>query len=131
MIVGVAMGRFQMRYAESVLERWGRWIETHQSEQHGLPKCDNVYQYAYVGRGGSGGHRILCAEMPKAIWWCNYHVIRLPPSQKEAVHAWYVYEIRPDGSTWNSDDKAKALGISVRTLYQRIHKARRRLADLL
>lgn len=103
-------------------------MERHLGEDHGLPRIESAYA-SRMGRGGAGsGHRILCAEMPHQIWQCNYHIGRLPDAEKEAVHAWYVFRLKPDNTVWKNSEKADMMHISYGSFKVRVHRARSRIA---
>jgi hypothetical protein len=69
------------------------------------------------------GHKILCAEMQKAVWTINYHIERLPESFQGALMVGYAANVKLTGGYWSVEEKAQKLGISVGALHTRISRA--------
>ena len=124
------MEAYAFAYVDSRLERWGEWCER---LIDGLHEPTAVNAIARLNEGGAGqpGHRILCLEMPRGVWFTNYHVLHLPAGQCEAVTVWYVFNVKPSGGCYSGHDKADLLGIGYDALRNRLHAARERLLSRL
>lgn len=134
-----AMVEFNWRHVIASLESWGHWLENHaqwtsypsQSAIAGVIDEDGKFDWfrvkQFTAKGHSctifGGHRILCYEMPERIRLINLQVNRLSDEQYDAVLAQYGLGVRPDGLRFTQNDKARALGISVTALEERLRRA--------
>lgn len=135
------------RVINCMLEQWGRWVEDHAAEA-GYPSMAaiagvidwrgqfnwfRVKQLTANGHGDLifGGHRILCVDMPERVRQTNLMVNTLPSGQYDAVLAQYGLGVREDGLRFTSIEKARALGITVVALDERLRRARSHLANRL
>lgn len=138
---------FNWRVIRSMLEEWGRWIERH-ADEVGYPSqaaiagvVDVSGEYSwfrvkqFTAKGHSslifGGHRVLCLDMPERIRLTNLLVIKLPNGQYDAVLAEYGLGVRDDGIRFSRSDKARALGISVVALEERLRAAHKNISESL
>lgn len=108
---------------ESYLRLWGAWQEEHYLEDslphqssHTLIYCDQP-----------PGHRILCAEMERAVWKLNYLILQLPEKHKNTLALWYAVNLKRNGGYWDAREKASRLGIRLNVLRMRVTRARRAL----
>lgn len=121
--------RFKLQGINADLNAWGRWIELHM-DYEGYPGI-NALEAWRAGRGGSPGHRILCLDMPTAVYAVHGRVIQvLTEYEREAVWIWYVVRVKPDGTIWPIEHKCRRAGITEEALRKRVSRARRRLAGL-
>lgn len=120
-----------MRSAVSAeLARWGGWIERHM-DYEGYPSENFLLAFTH-GRGGERpGHRILCHDMPAAIYETHRNVLRLPDQLQEALWIRYVPHVRADGTTWNVGEKCRLADLSEDVLYQRVHRAKSLLVAII
>lgn len=111
------------------LNAWGRWMERH-ADFSGFPSMDNLQRAIYGAGGGQAGHRILCLEMPVGVYTTHQRVLKLDDEQQEAVTAWYVVRLKPDGTLWTLAEKCLRLQVTEQALRQRVSRARRRILGL-
>lgn len=115
-------------YIKSRLEEWGFWREAHLGQETGLPTSNILENF---GCGGSGikGHRILCLVMPKRVMQTQLAVAQQPEIYREALEAWYVYQVKPGGDSWTAKEKAEAMGLGYHAFRWRVGQARKRLCE--
>ena len=113
--------RERHRALKLLLVRWGDWMEQHKDDAS-LP----AYSAFTATYGGDqpGGHKILCAEMERAVWLLNRHITRLPAKYSDMLLVWYAANMKGSGGFWTEEEKARRLGCSVRTLRVRVFRAR-------
>jgi hypothetical protein len=138
---------FGWRVIRSMLEEWGRWIEGH-SDNVGYPSqaaiagvVDVSGEYSwfrvkqFTAKGHSslifGGHRVLCLDMPERVRLTNLLIIKLPDAQYDAVLAEYGLGVKEDGTRFNRRDKARAIGITVVALEERLRRAHENISQSL
>lgn len=120
--------RYELQGINRELHNWGHWIEQ-RIDYEGFPAFSIGLQLVSWG-SGVYGDRILCLDMPTAIYATHARVLRLPEHEQEAVWIWYVVRVKPDGTIWPVEHKCRTVGISEAALRQRIHRARRKIAGL-
>lgn len=120
--------RYELQGIDRELNAWGRWIEQ-RIDYEGFPSFSAGMQLVSWG-GGVYGDRILCLDMPTAIYAAHSRVLRLPEHEQEAVWIWYVIRVKPDGTLWPIAHKCKSAGITEAALRQRVSRARRKIAGL-
>jgi hypothetical protein len=124
------MDNLMRRAIDSELNHWGGWLERHRDYQ-GYPRCDNVQAFLNGAGGGTPGHRVLCDDMPTAIYAVHGRVLRLPQAEQEAVWVFFAFRLKPDGETfWTLEEKCRESGIQEASLRRRIARARYRIAGL-
>lgn len=121
--------RLELRAIDGELNRWGKWVEEH-SDFDGFPRSNILESYIGGDGGGTAGHRILCDEMPLGVWATHQRVLLLPPELQDAVSAYYVVRMKPDGTLWTMAEKCLRLAVSERTLRDRLGQAKRRILGL-
>lgn len=138
---------YTWRHIDSLLEDWGTWIERN-ADWTGYPSQSAIFgvvdvggefnwfrvrQFTAMGQSNLifGGHRVLCYEMPERIRATNLMVGRLSDDQYDAVLARYALGVRDDGLKFTMEDKARALGITIVALEERLRRARARLLEIL
>lgn len=121
--------RYELDGINSELNAWGRWIEKHM-DYEGYPGITTVEAWLMGRGGGTGGHRILCLDMPTPIYATHGRVLRLTEYEQEAIWVWYVVRVKPDGTLWPIEHKCKTAGITEAALRQRVSRARRKIAGL-
>lgn len=117
-------GSLEYQELECVLRLWGAWWEQHYLDDS-LPRQSShtvIYSdHAMVG------HRILCAEMQKAVWRLNYVILKLEHKHQCTLLAWYAANVKPTGGYWEAKEKAKELGLRLNVFRMRVTRARRAL----
>ena len=93
------LSRHELR---SLLARWGDWMERHELDAS-LPH-QSAFMLIYADQ--PAGHKILCAEMTKAVWMINYHGRKLPGECRCAPH-WIRLERKNDGRVLDSRGKGQ------------------------
>ena len=73
------------------------------------------------------GHKILCAEMDRAMWKLNYVIGKLPDRHRMILEVWYGVNIKASGGFWDASEKAARIGVRLNTLGMRVTRARRAL----
>lgn len=121
--------RYTLDGINAELNAWGRWIERHM-DYEGYPGINAVEAWLMGRGGGTGGHRILCLDMPTHIYATHGRVLRLTEFEQEAIWVWYVVRVKPDGTIWPIEHKCKTAGITEAALRQRVSRARRKIAGL-
>lgn len=121
--------RLALRAIHGDLNVWGKWIEEH-ADYHGFPRSNILESYIGGSGGGSGGHRINCDDMPDRLWVTHHRVLLLVPEQQDAVGAYYIVRVKPDGTLWSLAEKCLVLGIAERTLRDHLRQARLRILGL-
>lgn len=120
--------RYELQGINRELNQWGRWIEQ-RIDYEGYPSVSMGLQLVSWG-AGVYGDRILCLDMPTAIYATHARVLRLSEHEQEACWIWYVIRVKPDGTLWPIEHKCRAAGITESALRQRISRARRHIAGL-
>lgn len=115
--------RIDYRELNSLLIRWGDWQERHYLEPS-LPAC-SAFLRIYADQ--PQGHRILCAEMDRAVYLVNRHITRLPGRSQDMLLLWYAVNLKPQGGFYSPEEKAKRLKMSTRALKIRVWRAKRQL----
>lgn len=121
---------YERRVLNAELNRWGHWIEMH-SDYEGYPGVNILAAYIGGSGGGSGGHRILCRDMPSAIYATHARVLTLSEPEQEAVWIWYVTRVKPDGTLWSVAERCGRLGITEEVLRKRLSRARQRIMGVI
>ena len=117
--------RISLEYQEleSILRRWGEWQERHYLDVS-LPH-QSAHTLIYSDQ--PAGHKVLCAEMTKAVWLLNYQIERLKPLYQDTLLVWYAVNIKPQGGWWDPREKAALMGLRLNTLQTRVTRARKEL----
>jgi hypothetical protein len=113
----------EYQHMESLLLRWGDWQERHDLEDS-LPQS-SAFTRIYCDH--PSGDRILCAEMERAIYLINIHILTLQPRCQESLLLWYAVNLKPQGGFWTLEEKARKLRTSVRALKIRVWRAKKSL----
>ncbi len=122
--------RYELQGINYELNVWGRWIEKHMDFE-GYPGVSTLEAWRSGSGGGTPGHKILCLDMPIAVYAVHGRMIQvLTEYEREAVWIWYVIRVKPDGTLWPIEHKCKKAGITEEALRKRVSRARRRLAGL-
>lgn len=121
--------RYELQGIDRELNAWGRWNERHMDFE-GYPGISALEAWRAGRGGGSPGHKILCLDMPDAVYAVHGRVLRLSEQDREALWIWYVIRVKPDGTLWPLEHKCRTAGITEAALRQRVHRARRRMAGL-
>jgi hypothetical protein len=108
-----------------LLNRWGQFL-CNTADRTGLPTASAFTRIP----GGISGHRILCADMPRAVYCLNQAVLRLDPVLQFYLYAWYALQRDEYGRWIEQADKAKAMGISTGYFRSVIHQARSKLVNM-
>lgn len=117
--------RYSCQVANAYLKIWGDWVGSHMDDWHGYPRFT---PYLERNGGGINGSRMLIAPMPRKVALVSRIVEALPPLQREALWAHYVFTMRIDGRTLDSDEKAKIMRIPARTYQYRVSQGRKKVA---
>jgi hypothetical protein len=121
--------RLFRRALEGELNRWGRWIEIH-SDHEGYPGVNILVAFLMGRGGGTGGHKILCLDMPTDVYAVHGRIIRLPEEQQESLWLYYVTRLKPDGTLWTMDERCRRARVSPEDLRSRLRAARDRLLGI-
>lgn len=105
------------------LNRWGKWIERH-ADYTGHPSINFLVAQLYGAGGGIAGHRILCLDMPDAVYATHMRVLRLTESEREAVYLYFAVQVKDDGTLWTVAEKSRIYGIKEESLRRRLARAR-------
>jgi len=108
---------------EYSLRRWGEWQELHYLDAS-LPHQSS---HTLIYSDQPPGHKILCAEMDRAIWKLNYLIEKLPQKHQDTLLVWYAVNMKLQGGYWDAKEKALRLGIRLNVLRMRVTRARRAL----
>lgn len=118
------------RAIDSELNQWGGWLERH-ADYEGFPGANILVAFTNGRGGGLPGHRVLCLDMPSAIYATHGRVLLLPENEREAVYLYFAFRLKPDGhSFWTVEEKCQVAGIDERTMRRRLSRARYRIAGL-
>ena len=124
------MDNILRRAIDSELNAWGGWLERH-SDYQGYPRSDNVHAFLNGGGGGTAGHRVLCLDMPSGIYATHARILLLPESEREAVHIYFAFRVKPDGiGYYTLAEKCRIAEVDEKTVRTRIGRARYRIAGL-
>lgn len=121
---------YERRVLNAELNRWGHWIEMH-SDYEGYPGVNILAAYIGGSGGGGAGHRILCLDMPTAIYATHARVLTLSEPEQEAVWIWHVTRVKPDGTLWSVAERCERLGITEEVLRKRLSRARQRILGVV
>ena len=121
--------RLYLRAIHHELDAWGHWIERN-SDFEGYPGQTNIEAFLNGAGGSVTGHRILCLDMPSAIYATHGRVIRLNPTLQEAVWLYYVPRVKPDGTERTVRERCEIVGITENALWQRIRRAKRMILGI-
>ena len=111
--------RYELR---TLLHRWGTFLDA-TKDRNGYPRAA---AFTLVP-GGYGGHRILCADMPKSIFFVNHAILTLARQCQDDLKHWYAW-LRDDEGRWlEQDEKARLMGISYPEFRVKVHRAREEL----
>ena len=108
---------------ESTLRRWGEWQERHYLDSSVPRQASHTMIYS----DQPPGHKVLCAEMDKAMWKVNYVIHKLPIRHRDTLLVWYAVNLKDQGGFWDAAEKAARLGLRLNTLRFRVTRARRAL----
>jgi hypothetical protein len=111
------------RAIDGELNRWGRWVERH-ADYTGHPSINFLVAQLYGAGGGIAGHRVLCLDMPDAVYATHMRVLRLTESEKEAVYLYFAVQVKEDGTLWTVTEKSRIYGIKEESLRRRLARAR-------
>ena len=106
---------------ESTLRLWGAWQEEHYL-QDSLPRQAS---HLMIYSDQPPGHKILCAEMERAVWKINYMIHRLPRKHRDTLLVWYAVNLKMNGGYWDAKEKASRMGLRLNVLRMRVTRARR------
>ena len=112
---------------ESILRRWGEWQERHYLDAS-LPHQSS---HTLIYSDQPAGHKVLCAEMDKAVFKLNYYIGHLCGSHQDALLVWYAVNVKTQGGYWGADEKAARMAVTLNTLKVRVVRARRALHQKL
>lgn len=121
--------RMYMSAISQELNRWGKWLEDH-SDYEGYPGVNILVNYLYGAGAGTPGHRILCLEMPVAIYATHARVIRCTEAEQEAIWLYYVVRVKEDGTTWTLPERLNRAELTEDALWQRLRRAKRRILGI-
>jgi hypothetical protein len=108
---------------DSELERWGEWWEKNPID--GFSGASSIAAFLEGFGGGRPGHRILCEEMPNAVFWTHQRWLRLSPELQITVWVHFVPRVDPDtGRCWTPEERASLLEIPYGTYRVRLTRAR-------
>lgn len=105
------------------LNRWGKWIERH-ADYTGHPSINFLVAQLYGAGGGIAGHRVLCLDMPDAVYATHMRVLRLTEAEREAVYLYFAVQVKDDGTLWTVAEKSRIYGIKEESLRRRLARAR-------
>ena len=108
---------------EYSLRKWGEWQELHYLDAS-LPHQSS---HTLIYSDQPPGHKILCAEMEKAVWKLNYLINKLSKRHQDVLLIWYAVNIKLTGGYWDAREKASRLGLRLNTLRMQVTRARRAL----
>ena len=108
-----------------LLNRWGQFM-SNTADRNGLPTACAFTRIP----GTQAGHRILCADMPKPVYFINQAILRLEPQSQRYLHAWYAWQRDEYGRWLEQSEKVLTLGISYNEFCLQIHRARKKLLTL-
>lgn len=114
----------------SELRRWGAWIERNM-DYEGFQDENFLLAFTHGRGGGIAGHRVLCRDMPRAIYDTHRNWLRLGEDLREAVWIYYVPHFRADGTTWEVSAKCRRADLSEDQLYRRVRRARSLLVAMV
>lgn len=140
---------YSWRAIDGLLGRWAEWVyygcssgfQDH-SPGYGVTegfKADNWFRVKqYTARGkqtrACGGHVVLTSKgygTPDDIRLVSNILYRLPDSQYLAICAWYGLVRTKAGDAYTDEQKANALGISLKALLERLRRGRKNFAQIL
>lgn len=121
--------RLALRAIDGELNDWGRWIERH-ADFEGHPSANILATYIGGAGGSTPGHRILCLDMPDAIYATHGRVLLLTEALRDAICAWYIVRLNADGTLIALAEKCLRLGIAERTLRDRVRLAKLKILGL-
>ncbi len=76
------------------------------------------------------GHRILCADMPKPVYFINQAILKLDQMHQLYVRAWYAW-LRDEYGHWiEQSDKATEMGITYLHFRVEVYRSREQLLKL-
>lgn len=109
----------------SLLHRWGQFVESTE-DRTGLPSAAAFTRIP----GTRAGHRILCADMPRKVFFINYAILRLEKMHQAYLQAWYAWTRDEYGHWLDQRQKAEELGINYAEFGARVYRSRMRLLKL-
>jgi hypothetical protein len=121
--------RLYRKALDGELNRWGKWIERHM-DYEGFPGTNILVAFTQGSGGGNPGHRILCLDMPTAVYSVHHRVIMLQETLQEAVWIWYVPRLKQDGTLWTVQERCLRAGLGEEALRQRLKRAKDRILGL-
>ena len=122
-ITGRGVRQLEYKDMESLLIRWGDWHERHDLE----PSLPQSSAFTRIYCDHPAGDRILCAEMERAVYLLNIHVLCLQERLQDSLLIWYAVNLKPQGGFWSAEEKALKLKTSVRALKLRVMRAKKAL----
>lgn len=111
------------RAIDGELNRWGKWIERH-ADYTGHPSINFLVAQLYGAGGGMAGHRVLCLDMPDAVYATHMRVLLLNEREREAVYLYFAVQVKEDGTLWTVAEKSRIYGIKEESLRRRLARAR-------
>lgn len=144
-------GGLSWRHVDYLLKQWGRYlwlfgisVGCYPRESAIVGMWDQAPPFSWFrvrqltarGRDSQqyGGHRILAERgmvMPSHLYAVHIAVCSLGEDQHIAILVKYGSGLSAEGREFSDDEKAKALGITVDAMEQRLKRARRKLAKTL
>lgn len=118
---------YDYRDLNAILQRWGDWYERHSGDASLPHQSSHTLTYS----DQPAGHKILCAEMSRAIWLLHYQILRLPEKHQAALLLWYAVNMKASGGYWEPWEKAQKVKWSVNSLRIRVSRARSALHEKL
>ena len=107
---------------EGDFKYWG-YYKGRQCAADGYPAGATIKEIM-AGSVPRPGHRILVKDMTPRAWDINGRIMQLPSEQIEALIGRYCLPVKANGTRYEADEIATAIGVSVRTYHRRLTDAR-------
>lgn len=120
------MDRLTRQAIDGELNHWGRWVERH-ADYTGHPSVNFLVAALYGAGGSTPGHRVLCLDMPDAVYATHARILRLPEAEQEAVYLYFAVKVKDDGTLWTVAEKCRLYGIAEDSMRRRLARARYRI----
>jgi hypothetical protein len=114
--------RFEDSAVQQDLKYWG-YHKGKQLAADGYPAGQTIKELM-AGDSGRPGHKILVRDMPPRAWQINAMLMRLPDHLIEVLVGRYCLPCKPNGNPYESDEIAEFIGVTRRTYFRHLNKAR-------
>ncbi len=97
-------------------------MEKHQDDT-GLPTASSHTRIP----GTINGHRILCADMPRRVYFIHQAILRLEKTEQGYLEAWYVGTRDGEGHWLDPVQRARQLGLNYGKFCENVRLTREKL----